>query len=113
MKIKHYAGYGSVNAKIVEKSTNVATHSMGYIIKGVKVQVWGNHKYGLDRSNYKEDVVSWLAKVIKNETLNEALTYSGPQSYNFWNNVKVEFNYINDIDGQEAGEYKIEWRERW
>lgn len=113
MKIKHFMGYGSINAKVVEKKTDTSTHEMGYWKRQAKVQVWGNHEYGLDRSQYKEDVVKWLAKVIKAPFLNEALSYTGPQSYNFWSNVNVEFNYIKDIENQEAGEYTISWRERW
>ncbi len=113
MKIKHWQGYGSLNAKVVKKTTDTSTHSMGYIVKTITVQVSGNHEYGLDRSDYKEDVVRWLSKVIKDDTLNEALNYSGPQSYNFWNNVDIKFNYIDDIDGQEAAQYTIEYKVKW
>lgn len=50
MKIKHFAGYGSVNAKKISSSPTC-----------LKVRVWGNHEYGLERKdNY--DVFNWLVK---------------------------------------------------
>lgn len=76
MRIKHFAGYGSVNAKILMRSLNTATHE-----KQVVVQVQGNHEYGLDRSSYKDDVVRWLGKVIKDSDLNKADYWSIKVSY--------------------------------
>jgi len=58
MKIKHYAGYGSVNAKVVEKSAN------RYVI-----DVTGMHECGLV-PYCESDSVEWLLKkhFAKNES---------------------------------------------
>lgn len=50
MKIKHYHGYGTVQAKKIDKKDNY-----------LKVTVWGNHEYGLERDD-KYDVFNWLVK---------------------------------------------------
>ena len=50
MKIKHYQGYGTVQAKKINKTGNC-----------LKVTVWGNHEYGLIRDD-KYDVFNWLVK---------------------------------------------------
>lgn len=50
MKIKHYMGYGTVQAKKIFKSVNC-----------IKITVWGNHEWGLERDD-KYDVFNWLVK---------------------------------------------------
>ena len=40
MKIKHYHGYGTVQARKINKTGNC-----------LKVTVWGNHEYGLIRDD--------------------------------------------------------------
>ena len=50
MKIKHWQGYGCVNAKKIESCN-------GHL----KIRVWGNHEWGLERDD-KYDVFNWLVK---------------------------------------------------
>ena len=57
MKIKHWQGYGSVNAKVVKKT---ASTSKG--VKTITIEVVGNHEYGLNRSRDKYDIYNWLLK---------------------------------------------------
>jgi len=62
MKIKHWQGYGSLNAIVLQKQQSygngVATGRL------VKLEVWGNHECGLElpfRDNYR--LAQWLGKV--------------------------------------------------
>lgn len=57
MKIKHWQGYGSVNAKVTKKTADT---QLG--VKTITIEVVGNHEYGLDRSRDKYDVYNWLLK---------------------------------------------------
>jgi hypothetical protein len=50
MKIKHWQGYGCVNAKKISDNDNILV-----------VEVKGNHEWGLKR-NDKYDVFNWLVK---------------------------------------------------
>lgn len=50
MKIKHWQGYGCVNAKKISKDKNTLV-----------VEVSGTHEYGLSRDD-KYDVFNWLVK---------------------------------------------------
>ena len=50
MKIRHWQGYGTVNAKKVSSSDNTLV-----------IEVWGNHEWGLER-NGMYDVFNWLVK---------------------------------------------------
>ena len=63
MRIKHFMGYGSVNAKVVEKGLKTDVDN-GLLRKYLKINVWGNHEYGLDRSEYYDDVNNWLVKKV-------------------------------------------------
>lgn len=94
MRIKHFAGYGSVNAKVVQRSLNTLTS-----IKMVKIQVWGNHECGLDRSEYYYDINQWLLKKVAKVDID------------YRNIREVKFQYISDINGQEAAEYTITYKE--
>lgn len=59
MKITHYAGYGSVEAKVIKSSTKGD-------LTTVDVQVWGNHEQGLGYYyDDKRSVVEWLAKKLR------------------------------------------------
>ena len=57
MKIKHWQGYGSVNAKVVKRTASTKEG-----IKTITIEVVGNHEYGLDRHHDKYDVYNWLLK---------------------------------------------------
>lgn len=50
MKIKHWQGYGCVNAKKVSCDRNTLV-----------VHVWGQHEYGLKRDDFY-DIFNWLVK---------------------------------------------------
>ena len=54
MKIKHWQGYGTVNAKKIS-----AKEENG--IKTLMIEVTGNHEYGLVRNDIY-DVYNWLVK---------------------------------------------------
>ena len=100
MRIKHFMGYGSVNAKVVGKGlkTDVAN---GLLRKYLKINVWGNHEYGLDRSEDKYDINNWLVKKVAKVDIDDRQIES------------IECNYIADIDGQEAVQYIIKYNEKW
>lgn len=59
MKIKHFAGYGSVNAVKVSKKTITDMYGKKKIQLVVKVS--GNHECGLER-NDAYDLYNWLIK---------------------------------------------------
>ena len=93
MRIKHFMGYGSVNAKVVGRSLNTATKQ-----KTLTINVWGNHEYGLDRSEYYDDINDWLVKKVARVDID----------YRKITNITA--NYIPNIDGQEAMQYIITYR---
>ena len=94
MKIKHWQGYGSVNAKVVERRLSTLTQ-----LRMVKIRVWGNHEYGLDRSDDYYDVNQWLLKKVAKVDIDSR------------NIQEIKFEYVQDIDGQEAAEYTITYKE--
>jgi len=59
MKIKHFAGYGSVEAKKISKKS--FPNEYDEIMTELKIQVKGNHEYGLERDN-AYDLYHWLVK---------------------------------------------------
>ena len=61
MKIKHFSGYGSVNAKYVKKTTWTGLY--GEMFERRYVVVTGNHERGL-YSDYMDnnDIYNWLVK---------------------------------------------------
>lgn len=65
MKLKHWAGYGSVQAEKVERSYNTKTGCNRMVIK-----VSGLHECGLDRSRYKYDCFNWLLKRFDKKVAN-------------------------------------------
>jgi len=99
MRIKHFMGYGSVNAKVVEKGlkTDVAN---GLLRKYLKINVWGNHEYGLVRED-KYDINHWLVKKVAKVDID------------YQQIEDIDWNTIPDIDGQEAVQYIIKYNEKW
>ncbi len=59
MRIKHFAGYGSVNAKKISRKEKNG-------LVNLQVQVRGNHEWGIER-NDKYDFVNWLGKRFDKE----------------------------------------------
>ena len=59
MKIKHFAGYGSVEAKKVSKT--IKTNPFDEKFVTLKIQVKGNHEWGLLRDD-SYDLYHWLLK---------------------------------------------------
>lgn len=100
MRIKHFMGYGSVNAKVVKKTLNTATHNEGYIIKTLTINVWGNHEYGLERDD-KYDINNWLVKKVAKVDID------------YRDIMTMTYTSIADIDGQEAVQYYIAYKEKW
>jgi len=102
MRLKHWQGYGTINATVSGRELNTASNT-----EIIKIKVWGNHEYGLDRSEDKYDIFRWLlkrlVKAYKNIDCNKA--YKIIKS--------VSFSYIGDIDGQEAGLYTITTNYYW
>jgi hypothetical protein len=87
MKIKHWQGYGSVNAKVTSKTLNSYSEE-----RTITIKVWGNHEYGLDRSDDRYDVFHWLLLKFDKEA----------------KRIKsVKFQYLKDFEGQECGQYDI------
>jgi hypothetical protein len=84
MRIKHWQGYGSVNAKVKEKGFTYSPQGMTN--RYVVIEVRGNHEYGLEvyRDNYT--VAKWLGKVGK-FTFEELESYTS-HSYYVRNDVK-------------------------
>ena len=60
MKIKHFAGYGTVNAKKIG-AKNEGTNIYGEPMKVVVIEVSGNHEWGLERDD-TYDIYNWLVK---------------------------------------------------
>lgn len=54
MKIKHWQGYGTVEAK------KISTTTQGNMTR-LHIRVKGNHEYGIER-NDRYDVANWLIK---------------------------------------------------
>lgn len=100
MKIKHFQGYGCVNAKVVKKVTDTSTHCDGYITKTLVIRVWGNHEYGLVRNDIY-DINNWLVKKVAKVDID------------YKQITTLLYEYIDDIDNQEAIEYTIKYREKW
>lgn len=65
MRIKHWAGYGCVNAKITEKqkfrNTNLDIANLGDALKLMRIEITGEHEMGIERTD-SYDVFHWLLK---------------------------------------------------
>lgn len=57
MRIKHWQGYGHLDAKVTRKKFNTWSN-----MREITIEVKGNHEYGLNRSENKYDVFNWLLK---------------------------------------------------
>jgi hypothetical protein len=94
MKIKHWQGYGCLQANVVEKRLDVkeATETL-------KIEVYGNHEYGIDRSEYWYDVYTWLVQRVSKK--HKHIDYTRDL-------VKdVSFSYTQDKEGAECGIYTV------
>jgi hypothetical protein len=94
MRIKHWQGYGSVNAKVVGRSLNTATG-----IRTLTINVWGNHEYGLVRED-KYNINNWLVKKVAKVDID------------YQQIEDIDWNTIPDIDDQEAIQYHIIYKEK-
>ena len=63
MKIKHWQGYGNVEAKVVSKEKPYK----GVDLSIVHIKVKGNHEYGLIRENDSYDIKRWLMDKLVRE----------------------------------------------
>ena len=96
MKIKHWQGYGCVNAKVLKKGLDTQKG-----VKTITIEVVGNHEYGLDRSNDEYDIFNWLLKRFDKDVKD----YSDI--------IKVEYNEDSIVvDGLDTdrGVYKITYK---
>jgi len=64
MKIKHYQGYGTLNAFVMLRTQTYGPK--GYTNRSVKIEVIGNHEYGLEL-RYKDNyaLAQWLGRLGK------------------------------------------------
>lgn len=91
-KIKHWQGYGAVDAKVISKKPDELV-----------IQVSGNHEYGLDCGEYDTDrVYEWLVK-----------RFDPTKTERDIESVKIEDDYerVVNID-QEVCTYTIRFRGR-
>ena len=86
MKIKHFAGYGSVEAKKVSKTTR--TNILDEKFVTLKVEVKGFHEWGLIRDD-SYDLYHWLIKRFDKNV---------KDYYDICDNLNYAFNdyYINE-----------------
>ena len=95
MKIKHFAGYGSVQAK------KTATHK-NKDITTVTIVVSGNHEQGLGyRYDDKDSITRWLApRFIKDLTDNRQIVA-----------LSIKDDYVIDKDGEHVKDQYGNWIE--
>ena len=75
MRIKHFAGYGCVNARKVKKTDNTLV-----------VHVWGNHERGIElNDNY--DIFNWLVKRF-DKTHNDYFQIENVDIEQYWEDGK-------------------------
>ena len=92
MKIKHFSGYGTVEAKKIKKSVKNGITSM-------HIQVKGNHECGLEPpyiDNY--DVFNWLLKRFDRSVTD----------YTSIKSVKTDDRYLDRKGGVEVCDYFME-----
>lgn len=90
MKLKHWQGYGTVNAKKVFLKTNGET-------KHMLIRVTGDHEYGIRRDD-KYDVFNWLVKRFDKTA----------DDYRKIERLEVSQEY--NLDGENCCEYDIVYR---
>lgn len=101
MRIKHWQGYGSVNAQALKKTADTQKG-----IKTITIEVVGNHEYGLDRSNDEYDIYNWLLKRFDKS------------AEDYRDIIKIEYEEDSiDVNGinTDRGIYKItyKWKTFW
>ena len=67
MKIKHWQGYGTVDAKKINEQVS-GDRAL------VEIKVTGNHEWGIERDD-KYDVTNWLLKKLVKGFKNEIYDY--------------------------------------
>ena len=87
MRIKHFAGYGCVNAIKVK---NVKT---GENTKQIVIKVSGNHEWGLYR-NDKYDIYNWLVKRFCKDCSDYRSIY---YIYADWACEKINGQYVDGL----------------
>lgn len=92
MRIKHWQGYGSVNAKVVKRTISTQRNE-----KTITIKVWGNHEYGLDRSDDFYDVHKWLLSRFDKQASYQDIK-------------RIDFSYLEDFEGQECAQYHIVYK---
>jgi len=92
MKIKHWQGYGSVNAKKLSKSTKGG-------ITTLKVEVSGNHEYGVVRDDIY-DLKRWLV---------DRFDKTAPDCYDIGYSYENGYRRNGSID-EEYCIYTFTWR---
>lgn len=70
MKLKHWQGYGSVEAKVIKRTALHLAYNL-FASRSIEIRVKGDHEYGL--MNYdKYDIARWLGrKSLGNFTMDE------------------------------------------
>ncbi len=94
MKIKHWQGYGTVEAKRLRTTNNRA-----FGTKTVVIEVRGNHEWGLERFD-TYDVLRWLGRFLRD-----------CESYTDIRDMKVKSRYEKTENGYvDVCDYIIEYR---
>lgn len=103
MKIKHFAGYGSVNAKKVSRE-EFEDYMCEKKIRLV-IRVWGMHELGLERGTWDTyGIFNWLVKRFDKKCLSERQIESISTDDRYEKDPKTGL----DI---EVCDYTIEYRE--
>ena len=85
MKIKHFSGYGIVNAT---KINNIKT---GENTRQITIKVTGNHERGLYRNDWY-DVYNWLVKRFCKDCKNYNSIYHV--------NIRSDYSQISELDAE-------------
>ena len=83
MKIKHWQGYGTVNAEKLGKSTRNGVTSM-------RIRVSGNHEWGLVRDD-EYDLINWLVKRFDKSFTGNRVDYTYESGYRRNGNIDEEY----------------------
>jgi hypothetical protein len=65
MKIKHWQGYGNVDASIILRAR--LRNQNGQIVKAIKVRITGTHECGFQMNSDKTYIHRWLKRLTKIE----------------------------------------------
>ncbi len=83
MKIKHWQGYGTVNAEKIYKQSNEGETVL-------KVKVTGNHEWGLVRDD-EYDLINWLVKRFDKQFEGDRVKYTYESGYARKGNIDEEY----------------------